>query len=122
MHTEQPDVDGQYVPAEHGVQLDDPGAAKNPIGQMEQEVLVLELLRKEPAGQSKQLFEAASTYNPAMHGLHVDAPTAEAVPEGHCEHDEENAREKVPAAHGMHSDEPDEGAYDPGAQPEQEDD
>ena len=57
-----------------------------------------------------------------MHGLQVDAPTADAVPDGHCKQEEENARANVPAEHGMHSDEPDEGACDPGAQPEHDGD
>ena len=60
VHTEQPEVEGQNVPAEHGVQLNDPGDEKNPLGQMEQEALALELLRKEPAGQGAQLFKVAS--------------------------------------------------------------
>jgi hypothetical protein len=86
---------------------------------MSQETLLeLELFLKVPAGQSEQVLEPVAMIEPNAHGLQVEAPTPEEVPGGQTEQEDEKARENEPAGQGMHVEEPDEGANDPGAQPE----
>ena len=64
-----------------------------------------------PPGQREHMPEpAAVLMKPCLHGLQAEAPLSEAVPGGHCMHEDEKARENEPAGQVMHSDEPDKGA------------
>ena len=71
----------------------------------------LEVFRNVPPGQSEHTPEpAAVLIEPCLHDLQAEAPLSEAVPGGHCVHEDEKARENEPAGHVMHSDEPKKGA------------